>query len=445
MPFQIIRNDITKVAADAIVNTANRKPKFADGTDRAIYTAAGAEQLLEERKKIGEIGVGKAAVTPAFALPAKYIIHTVGPVWIDGTHGEAEAVRSCYHESLKAAEEMGCGSIAFPLIATGNFGFPKDLALQIALSEFSSYLMTHEMDITLVVFDRSAFELSGRLLEDVGAFIDEHYVEEARAKEYGSPEGRRRRRLNEILSFHRRRDSAKADAAPLPGSAANNAFPMAGAAAKEAFPAEEAEEEVVPEEEESQDQALTNESIPAWADADMMQSAMPSAYADSGLPEVGEPPEFGAAPSYGATPSYGAAPSFGMAPPAAPSAPLPANLDELMKTEEETFQEKLFSLIAEKNLTNAEVYKRANLDRKHFSKIQCNKYYSPKKKTVLAFAIALQLDLDETQDLLRRAEFAFSPGSKVDLIVEYCILNGIYDIIDVNAILFKYQQPVLGA
>ena len=128
-----------------------------------------------------------------------------------------------------------------------------------------------------------------------------------------------------------------------------------------------------------------------------------------------------------------------------PSMMPPGSLDDLLRTQEETFQEKLFSLIAEKNLSNAEVYKRANLDRKHFSKIQCNREYSPKKKTVLAFAIALHLNLDETQDLLQRAEYALSPGNKVDLIVKYCILNKIYDIIEVNAILFKYQQPVLGA
>ena len=411
MPFQIIRNDITKVAADAIVNTANPKPKYADGTDRAVYTAAGAEQLLEERKKIGEIGVGQAAVTPAFALPAKYIIHTVGPVWIDGSHGEADAVRSCYRESLKMAEELKCGSIAFPLIATGNYGFPKDLALQIALSEFSAYLMTHEMDITLVVFDRSAFELSGRLFEDVGAFIDENYVDEASAKEYVTSEERRRRRFGGIFSIGRRRGSAKNAPAPLPNEELEDDEPYIGETEGVAFSRRDSEDDGLPV-------------VGNVEDGDFLTSHIQS----NSL----QPPDNGM-------------PAFGGISSVKPSMMPPGSLDDLLRTQEETFQEKLFSLIAEKNLSNAEVYKRANLDRKHFSKIQCNREYSPKKKTVLAFAIALHLNLDETQDLLQRAEYALSPGNKADLIVQYCILNKIYDIIEVNAILFKYQQPVLGA
>ncbi len=157
MAFQIIRKDITKVSADAIVNTANPKPEYAGGTDYAIYMAAGADELLEERKKIGDIEMGQAAATPAFALNARYIIHTVGPSWVDGNHGEREAVRSCYENSLKLAMELGCESIAFPLIATGVYGFPKADALQIAVSVFSAFLAEKDMLITLVVFDEASF------------------------------------------------------------------------------------------------------------------------------------------------------------------------------------------------------------------------------------------------------------------------------------------------
>ncbi len=203
MPFQIVRNDITKVAADAIVNSANPKPIYAPGTDAAIYQAAGAEQLLAQRKKIGPIARGQAAVTPAFALQAKYIIHTVGPVWVDGEHGEFQDLANCYRNSLAKAEELGCKSIAFPLIATGVYGFPKDKALQIAISEISRFLMTNEMQVLLVVFDRKAFQLSGNLFADIESYIDEHYVARKRNMELleGIPEqyrGPKERRIQDL-------------------------------------------------------------------------------------------------------------------------------------------------------------------------------------------------------------------------------------------------------
>ena len=184
MSFNIVRNDITKVYADAIVNTANPKPVYAGGTDAAVYAAAGAEALLKERQKIGDIAVGHAAVTPAFALNAKYIIHTVGPEWTGGDNGEREAVKSCYESSLKLAKELGCESIAFPLIATGVYGFPKDEALKIAVSVFSEYLLQEDMEITLVVFDRESFVLSDKVFSDVDEYIDDNYVCEALEDEY---------------------------------------------------------------------------------------------------------------------------------------------------------------------------------------------------------------------------------------------------------------------
>ena len=184
MPFQIIRDDITRVSADAIVNTANHLPRYVSGTDYAIYQAAGAEELLNERKKIGEIRPGEVAATPAFNLPAKYILHTVGPIWNGGDQGELETLASCYRNCLNLAADLKCESIAFPMISTGVFGFPKDRALETAIAQISAFLMTHEMLVILVVFDKTAFELSGRLFEDVDSFVDDHYVEERHKEEY---------------------------------------------------------------------------------------------------------------------------------------------------------------------------------------------------------------------------------------------------------------------
>lgn len=178
MPFTVIRNDIIKVRADAIVNTANPKPVYGPGTDGAIYRAAGAEALLAERKKIGEIAVGSAAVTGAFALDARYIIHTVGPVWQDGKHHETEQLRSCYRECLKIAKALDCKSIVFPLISSGRYGFPKDLAITAATSEIYEFLMDNDMDIILSVFDSQAYGLSTRLFQDVRQYIDDNYVSE---------------------------------------------------------------------------------------------------------------------------------------------------------------------------------------------------------------------------------------------------------------------------
>jgi len=190
LPFQIIRNDITKIKADAIVNTANPKPIVGGGTDSAIYNAAGEKKLLAERKKIGEIARGEAAITPAFNLQAKYIIHTVGPAWEDGKHGEFEILENCYRNSLRIAASNGCESIAFPLIATGVYGFPKDKALQIATSEIQKFLFENEMSVMLVVFDRKAFELSGKVFSEVQSFVDENYVKRSYHREYRGRHGK---------------------------------------------------------------------------------------------------------------------------------------------------------------------------------------------------------------------------------------------------------------
>lgn len=209
MPFTIIRNDIAKVKADAIVNTANPHPQIGAGTDKAVYEAAGAERLLAERKKIGDIPVGKAAVTSAFDLDAKYIIHTVGPFWTDGNLGEQAALRSCYHESLKLAQDLGCESIAFPLISTGVYGFPKDLAIKTATSVIYDFLMENDMMVYLVVFDRKAYDLSGKLFQDIHAYIDENYVSAREDAEYRDSDRRLSNRAEDPQAIRHRRSREK--------------------------------------------------------------------------------------------------------------------------------------------------------------------------------------------------------------------------------------------
>lgn len=358
MPFQIVREDIVRVKADAIVNSANPDPICAGGTDRAVYEAAGARELLAERKKIGVIARGEAAATSAFRLKAKYIIHTVGPVWVDGKSGEYDVLESCYQKSLDKAFELGCESIAFPLIATGVYGFPKDRALQIAIRAISAFLMRHEMNVTLVVFDRASFELSGKVFDDVAALIDDAAVSRKREYEYENafPEEERGLRCPNGLRYRR------------------NIAP---------------------------DRLLTTE------DARPETAALPMA-------------------------------SFRIA--------KGADLEELLGQKNETFQQCLFRMIDARRLKDPEVYTKANIDRKHFSKIRCNPDYHPKKKTAVALAIALELNMEETTELLSKAEWALSSSSKFDIIVSYFIQNGKYDIIgEINPILFKYDQPILGA
>lgn len=349
MPLEIVRNDITKVAADAIVNSANRQPVCGGGTEYQIYEAAGHENLLKAREQVGPLDVAEVAVTPAFALDAKYIIHTVGPKWNDGKSGEMLALANCYRNVLEKAKELGCESIAFPLISSGVFRFPKDYAVRIATQTIGEFLLTNEMLVTLVVFDRKAFEVSEDLYSDIQAFIDDNYVQDKYhgVRRYAS---RRRQGRN------------------------------------------------VPDEE-CEDMALQSLQIP---DGEPLYCAMKLAEKSS------------------------------------------ASLDDILAKPGETFCDKLFNLIHEKNLDDVEVYKKANLDRKHFSKIRSNVKYKPTKKTALALAIALHLNMDETKDLLARAELALSPSNRGDLVVSYFIERGMYDIWEINNMLFKFGLPTLG-
>ena len=354
MPFKIVRNDITKVKADVIVNTANPNPICASGTDLAIYEAAGKEKLLAERANIGKIARGDIAVTGAYSLNAKYIIHTVGPVWTDGLHHEFEILEHCYRKSLQKALELKCESIAFPLILTGVYGFPKDKALQIAVSVFSQFLTENEMEIILVVFDKRSFQLSGQIVGDIDSYIDANYVREIHRKEYPL----RSRRSTHVKEL-----------------------------AEEDF-----NEEMLQREED-------NYPLEEMTDTGMTELLMP-------LENI--------------------------------------SLEDQLANIGVSFHDKLFELIDEAHLDNKDVWKRANLDRKHFSKIQCDQNYHPKKKTVMALCIALQLDLEQSRDLLARADWAFSPSSKVDLIVQKAIIDKQYDIMQLNVTLFKYTNEILG-
>lgn len=380
MALQIIRNNIINVSADAIVNTANPNVAVGPGVDRAIYEAAGWDKLFEDRKKIGAMDPGDVAYTPAYDLDAKYIIHAIGPAWRGGSFGEREIVALCYSRSLALAKELGCESIAFPLMATGTYGFPKDEALKIAIREISSFLLANEMEVLLVVYDRESFDVSGRLFTDIKSFIEDSEIKEQEEMISQVPgdsgrilENRRMRQENRIL----RRKQKAVDSS---GTAGNAIRPL-----------------------------------------DVTES-------------------FDESRSYGSSFDVFGSPDMDMAFPSESK-----SLEERLKHLDKTFQEYLFMLIDRKGLNDPDVYKKANIDRKHFSKIRNNKDYVPSKKTALALAIALELGLDETKDLLGRAGLALSPSSTFDKIVEYCIDNGEYDIYEINCVLFKYDQDTLGA
>ena len=390
MPFHIIRNDITKVRADAIVNTANPEPVYAAGTDAAVYRAAGAGPLLAERRKIGRIRPGEVAVTSAFRLRAKYLIHTVGPVWQDGSHGEYDQLASCYRKSLLIARQLGCSSIAFPLISTGVYGFPKDRALDIALREISDFLEDAEMDVILVVFDRKAFDLSSALTAEISQYIDENYVRSQSAAEYTWTDSD-----EEMLS------------GPFAGR---------GGVGRNAPSRRE--------------EFRRRESFLQKAGR-RSESGMPRPMAPDYLMDESAPYSPGLENSIDSSPvSHASALTDTILPSPEPSSPAMASKDITSP---------------DKAARPRRSLQRANIDRKLFSKIRCKADYTPSRKTAISLAVALELNLDEMTDLLRKAGIALSPGSKFDLIIRYCVENRIYDTMRINAILFDYDQPLLGA
>ena len=380
MPFEIVRNDIVNMRVDAIVNTANPKPVIGWGVDAGIHRKAGPE-LLAARQKIGNIPVGGAAITPGFGLDAKYVIHTVGPVWVDGRHREEMLLRSCYEQSLKLAKRNGCASIAFPLISTGNYGFPKPLALQTALNAISEFLLNNEMQVYLVVFSRDAFQLSEKLFQGVSSFIDENYIREKNLQQYGSEDKRTLREEMLWERMHRRaaEQTADSDAAPWPPTSIDISPPMAA-----------------------------EPSPPRVA----LHGARPKS-AKKGFP--------------------------------APFARPKPSLAELLAETDAGFSETLLKLIDETGKKDSEIYTKANLSRQHFSKIRNNPHYQPTKPTAIALALALELDLEQTRDLIGRAGYALTSSSKFDLIIMYFIRERNYNLFDINAALFEFDQSLLGA
>ena len=338
MPLEIVRNDITKMTVDAIVNAAKESLLGGGGVDGCIHRAAGPE-LLVECRTLGGCKTGDAKITKAYRLPCKYVIHTVGPVWNGGQYGEKEKLVSCYRASLTLAKEHKCETVAFPLISSGIYGYPKDQALKVAVDTISTFLLENEMMVYIVIFDKKAYQISGKLFADIAAYIDDRYVEE-----HTDRRAEQRRRL-EALS-----EESCFEAAPAP------------------LPPEE-----------------------------ICKSCSSQ------------------------------------------------SLEEALGQIDESFSEMLLRKIDESGMTDAQCYKKANIDRKLFSKIRSDKFYKPSKSTVLAFAIALELPLAQMQEMLGKAGFALSHSSKFDIIVEYFVEQGNYNVYEINEALFAFDQSLIGA
>jgi O-acetyl-ADP-ribose deacetylase len=338
MPLKIVRNDITKMSVDAVVNAANTELKIGGGVCGAIFSAAGADKLQNECNLIGKCPTGEAVITNGYNLPAKYIIHAVGPIWRGGSSGETHLLYQCYTNALLLALGQGCESIAFPLISSGIYGYPKDQALKIAVSAISDFLLNHEMTVYLVVYDKKAFFLSERLFTAIEKYIDDNYVEEHLIER------------SRILESY-----------------------------------------------EVQQYESIQESVPSERHA-------PKAFSKA-----------------------------------------KRSLEDVIGQLEESFSEMLLRLIDEKDLTDVQTYKKANIDRKLFSKIRSSKRYNPSKITAIALAIALELNLDETRDLLSKAGYTLSHSNKFDVIIEYFIEEGNHNIYEINEALFAFDQVLLGS
>lgn len=339
MPLQIVRNDITRMQVDVIVNAANKHLSSGSGVSGAIHQAAGP-QLRMDCMQLGGCPTGDAVLTPAYQLPCKYVIHAVGPIWQGGNQGEPSALRSCYLRALQLCVQHHCSSIAFPLISTGAYGYPKRLALKIATETITDFLLhshqDYDLTVYLVMFTKESLQVGSQLFANIRQYIDDSYVDAHfdHAREYN-------RRL---------------------------------AVARRYYP-----------------------------QSDMFNHA---------------PTEKAAVPA--------------------------ASLKDALAQLDESFSQMILRKINEKGIKNADCYKKANIDKKLFSKIVNNIHYKPKKATALAFAVALELSLAETNELLHKAGFALTHSEKFDIIVEYFILHKKYDIFEINEMLYEFDQPLLG-
>lgn len=440
MPFEIIRNDITRMSVDAIVNTANPRPVIGSGVDAAIHAKAGPS-LLMARKKIGLMNTGEACVTPGFNLPSKYVIHTVGPVWEDGAHGEAYLLRSCYIHSLKLAVYHQCSSVAFPLISSGNYGFPKKLALQIAVKAIRDFLKDHELQVYLVVFSKEALELPEGLVEKIRSFIDDAYVQKREKAEYSFSVSRNfdfvRERLEASEENREESEIFRVRREHPPASAATEEIPAMDWASESTLESCENGERQIPE-----PLPFRSTKVSALEEQEDMASTGP-------IPQIREA-KFRPEPREASRPakrSVGPGRLFSTKPSKKPAIPLfdEKELQQLVQKADAGFSETLLNLIDKSGEKDSDIYKRANVDRKLFSKIRNNPQYKPSKATAVAFAIALELDLEETRDFIGRAGYALSRSNKFDIIIEYFITHERYDIYEINLMLFEFDQSLLGA
>ena len=383
MPFKIVRNDLTKMQVDAIVNTANEAPIYSSGTDTAVYKAAGEEELLAERKKIGYMNEGEVVITPGFKLPAKYIIHAVSPCYIDGKSDEEKKLRDCYKKSLAMAAQYQCKSVAFPLIATGSFGYPKEEGMRIALDEINAFLMKQDMLVYLVVFDTAATKLGLNLYPDLETYIDHNYVCDKCEEEYGD------RYFGSVRSDDPGYDVYRRERADL-----------------------EIKLKRAPRNKQM------DEPIEMLSECSMAQIApcAPASKAGKAFDEFDDD-------YYDFLEENESA------------------LEERMKHMSDTFQEYLLYLIESKGFTNAEVYKRAIVSKKLFSKIKLNPDYHPDKATAMRLCVGARLNLDETKDLLARAGYALSPCDKRDIIFSFFIEYEVFDMIEIDIALEEHGLP----
>lgn len=345
MPLQIVRNDITKMKVDAIVNAAKSSLLGGGGVDGSIHRAAGS-WLLAECKTLGGCETGSAKITAGYNLPCKYVIHAVGPRWCGGMAGERELLVSCYKTALRLAKEHNCESVAFPLISAGNYGYPRDKALRVAIDTISEFLMENDMLVYIVVFDKASYQISGKLFNDIAEYIDDIYAYDH--------SNLRSRSIGEIRT---RQKAEKCEA-----------------------------------------QCLYDMSA-----------------------EDGIPPE----------PVCGTVKAI--------------SLNDAVKDIDESFSEMLLRKIDERGMSDAQCYKKANIDRKLFSKIRSDKLYKPSKPTVIAFALALELPIDEMKNMLMKAGFALSHSNKFDIIIEYFVERGNYNVFEINEALFAFDQTLIGA
>lgn len=388
MPFEMVRNDITRMNVDAIINAANTSLLGGGGVDGAIHRAAGPE-LLEECRKLNGCRTGEAKITKGYRLPARYVIHTVGPVWHGGARGEQELLAACYRNSLELAREHGCGTVAFPLISAGAYGYPKDQAMSVAVHTISDFLLENEMTVYLVLFGQTEFLTGKKLFRDVREYIDDVYARE---------HTRRRTELNREQLWHQDEKAA------LDFDLELSAMPC------------EAKDAIWEEQELQSSHPSPDQSMKSLRKATGCKENAPRTQARQ-EPNPGEAVFGNTAPDW----------------------------EQLLKGTDEGFSDALLRLIGEKGMTDSQCYKKANVDRKLFSKIRSNPAYRPSKPTVFAFAMALELSLPETQRLLYKAGFALSHSSRFDIVMEYFILHRQYNIYEINEVLFQFDMPLLGS